>query len=192
MITDLNGINWRLIDADKIRTTIESLVSYHEKHGTDPSDLALYLLAIGRQNVLALLFHISFKERECAFWSRDFSLTHNIEAAQKNAYNCISLNKYEYAAAFFLAAGAFQKAVETLLIGGMDNLAALLYRTHSGECYPYIGSLNIQLGKMALDFDVQLENMRQTLGMCLSDSCMIEDTMMRIQDNPLFTAMFVV
>lgn len=185
--TDLDSVNWRLIDADKIRIKIEALVIDHEERRKEPSQIALYLLTIGRQDILAQMFRGQYRDREHAFWSRDFSQDHNKQAALRNAQNCLHLNNCEYAVAFYLAAGYFQNAIETLLIVGLDNLAALVYRTHSGECNPYIGQ-GIQLGKMATNFDDQLENMRQTLGMCLSESHEIDDTMTGIQS---YTAMFV-
>lgn len=171
MITDFNGLDWSLLSADKIRAKIESLVSYQALNGEDPSNLALYLIAIGRQDLLAQLFLYAYKEKEFHFWSRDFTLEINKEEAEKNAYNCIYSGKPEYAAAFFLVSGSFLGAVSALRVANM-NLAILLYRIHSGECYPWI--YNSLPGKSSPDFDLQLESARQLL---------------EIESNPLFVAM---
>jgi hypothetical protein len=104
---------------------------------------ALLFAALGRANTLAGVFRAARDTRLADFFSRDFSLRKNREAALKNAYALLSKHRYLFASAFFVLAGAPQDA------------AALVWK-HAGDL-----SLAVAVARLAKDASLDGEISRE-------------------------------
>eukprot|EP00281_Chroomonas_sp_CCMP1168_P008648 CAMPEP_0206257750 /NCGR_PEP_ID=MMETSP0047_2-20121206/25522_1 /ASSEMBLY_ACC=CAM_ASM_000192 /TAXON_ID=195065 /ORGANISM="Chroomonas mesostigmatica_cf, Strain CCMP1168" /LENGTH=122 /DNA_ID=CAMNT_0053684387 /DNA_START=1 /DNA_END=367 /DNA_ORIENTATION=+ len=92
----------------------EALASQFKK-SKDPTQCALLYLCLDKRTVLAAMFKAVKNDSLHKFFSRDFTEERHRVAALKNACTLLSQHRYPLAAAFFLLAGKFGDALDTVL-----------------------------------------------------------------------------
>ncbi|KAK4569470.1 regulator of (H+)-ATPase in vacuolar membrane [Recurvomyces mirabilis] len=134
------GLTTWLSDREALATVFESLAqsAYRSTSPADPTNAALFFLALHKKATLLALWRIATWHKEqrstTNFLKRDFSLPEAKTAARKNAYALMGKRRFEYAAAFFLLADDAGSAV-SLLAGqcGDIGLAVAVARLYGGE-----------------------------------------------------------
>ncbi|KAK3673217.1 regulator of (H+)-ATPase in vacuolar membrane [Recurvomyces mirabilis] len=134
------GLTTWLSDREALATVFESLAqsAYRSTSPPDPTNAALFFLALHKKATLLALWRIATWHKEqrstTNFLKRDFSLPEAKTAARKNAYALMGKRRFEYAAAFFLLADDAGSAVG-LLAGqcGDIGLAVAVARLYGGE-----------------------------------------------------------
>ncbi|KAK5107249.1 hypothetical protein LTR62_001603 [Meristemomyces frigidus] len=134
------GLTAWLSEKEALATVFESLAqsAYRATSPPDPSNAALFFLALHKKATLLGLWRITTWHREqratTNFLKRDFSTAEAKTAAKKNAYALMGKRRFEYAAAFFLLADDVASAV-SLLAGqcGDAMLAVGVARLYGGE-----------------------------------------------------------
>jgi len=153
---DSRATSWRALrmtgaplwvrDDETLRKLIDAAARHAFAKTRDPggeNPCALLFAALGRANTLAGVFRAARDTRLADFFSRDFSLRKNREAALKNAYALLSKHRYLFASAFFVLAGQPQDA------------AALVWK-HAGDL-----SLAVAVARLAKDASLDGEISRE-------------------------------
>ena len=100
----------------------------------DPLDAALLYLAMKKQTLMKGLFKTVANNRMMTFFANDFSRDRWKRAALKNAFDLLSKQRFEHAAAFFLLADKLWDAVEVCVSRLEDlQLAFVITRLYEGD-----------------------------------------------------------
>eukprot|EP00993_Chasmostoma_nieuportense_P007738 NODE_997_length_1719_cov_42.184045_g936_i0.p3 GENE.NODE_997_length_1719_cov_42.184045_g936_i0~~NODE_997_length_1719_cov_42.184045_g936_i0.p3 ORF type:complete len:180 (-),score=40.53 NODE_997_length_1719_cov_42.184045_g936_i0:686-1225(-) len=99
----------------------------------DPSSCALLYISLGRKSTLAALFKARSQQKLFEFFARSFTDIKNQQAAEKNAYVCMSKLNFSYAAGFFLLAGQPRAALDVLISKARDWHLALFVARLLGD-----------------------------------------------------------
>jgi len=142
------GITAWLSDPEALAQVFESLAqsAYRQSSPPDPTNAALYFLALHKKPTLLALWRIATGHQEqratVNFLKRDFTQPDARTAAKKNAYALMGKRRFEYAAAFFLLADAATSAT-SLLAGQCDDimLAIAVARLYDGDGSPALQEL---------------------------------------------------
>jgi RAVE protein 1 C terminal len=135
-----SGLFMWITDSTALRAQLE-IIARNEYTKTDeksPVDCSLYYLALGKKKVLQGLWRMASWNREQSSTTRllanNFNEPRWKTAALKNAYALLGKHRFEYAAAFFLLAGALQDAVDVCAHQlGDIQLAVTIARVYEGE-----------------------------------------------------------
>jgi RAVE protein 1 C terminal len=143
-----SGMFMWITDNTALRSQLE-VIARNEYTKTDeksPVDCSLYYLALGKKAVLQGLWRMASWNREQAstvrLLSNNFNEARWKTAAQKNAYALLGRHRFEYAAAFFLLAGALQDAVN-VCVHQLDDLqlGVAIARVYEGDDGPILHDL---------------------------------------------------
>lgn len=142
------GITAWLTDKEALEQVFESLAqsAYRQSSPPDPTNAALYFMALHKKPTLLGLWRIAtwHKEQRATlnFLKRDFNQAEAKTAAKKNAYALMGKRRFEYAAAFFLLADDAASAV-SLLAGQREDsmLAIAVARLYGGDGSPVLRRL---------------------------------------------------
>jgi len=143
-----SGMFMWITDTTALRAQLE-IIARNEYTKTDeksPVDCSLYYLALGKKAVLQGLWRMASWNREqfstVRLLANNFSESRWKTAALKNAYALLGRHRFEYAAAFFLLAGALQDAVNVCAHQlGDIQLAVTIARVFEGENGPVLQEL---------------------------------------------------
>eukprot|EP01133_Synstelium_polycarpum_P008357 gene8357-9815_t len=120
--------------ASTLRLVIDKLAKTTYMANKEPSDAALYYIALGKRGALIALHRMGNNVKHVEFLSQDFTQTKWINAAAKSAYLLQSKHKYDLAASMFLLAGDLKQAINLILqVKGDFQLAYVIARLHEGE-----------------------------------------------------------
>lgn len=123
-----------------LKAVAERLSKAQFKRDRDPTQCALLYLCLDKKSTLTAMFKMVRNEALHKFFQRDFGEEQHRAAAVKNAYTLLSQHRYPLASAFFLLAGQFDDAFQTILNKMDDPMLALfvarLYaKSDSGPIY---------------------------------------------------------
>lgn len=143
-----SGMFMWITDATAVRAQLEVIArnEYTKTYEKSPVDCSLYYLALGKKAVLQGLWRMASWNREQASTVRllanNFNEPRWKTAALKNAYALLGKHRFEYAAAFFLLAGALQDAVNICAHQlGDIQLAVTIARVYEGDDGPILQEL---------------------------------------------------
>ncbi|KAL7418926.1 regulator of (H+)-ATPase in vacuolar membrane [Cryptotrichosporon argae] len=134
------GIFLWLSSTDAIKAQLEIIARnrFMQDEDRDPTCCSLIFFALGKKHVVHGLWRQAPGHKEQAlmtkFLANDFATERWRTAAAKNAYALLSKQRYEYAAAFFMLAGAHRDAL-TVCLRQLDDwqLAVALARAVEGR-----------------------------------------------------------
>ncbi|ERF76244.1 hypothetical protein EPUS_04321 [Endocarpon pusillum Z07020] len=143
-----SGMFMWITDSTALRAQLEVIArnEYTKTYEKSPVNCSLYYLALGKKAVLQGLWRMASWNREQASTVRllanNFNEPRWKTAALKNAYALLGKHRFEYAAAFFLLAGALQDAVN-VCVHQLDDiqLAVTIARVYEGEDGPVLQEL---------------------------------------------------
>ncbi|EFA80088.1 WD-40 repeat-containing protein [Heterostelium album PN500] len=117
-----------------LRTTIEKLAKTTYLINKEPSDCALYYIALNKRGSLIALHKASKNVKHVEFLSQDFTQQKCINSAAKSAFLLQSKHKYDLAASMFLLAGDLKQAINLILqVKGDFQLAYVIARLFEGD-----------------------------------------------------------
>jgi len=133
-----------------VETVAKNIFMSHEDK--DPIGCALFYLALNKKSVWFGLWKIAKMHPEygkmTGFLANNFSEPRWKQAALKNAFQLLGLQRFEYAASFFLLAGSLKDAVNVCIKNLKDfQLAVVICRLYEGDGSPLLADL---LGKTVL------------------------------------------
>jgi len=142
--TDNNNTSWNTIQSLGVvywlrnQTTLkqigEALARDQFRSSQQPTDVALLYLSLRKKTALVQLFRAKRMDKQAEFFSRDFNVQKNREAAAKNAFLLLGKHNFEYAAAFFVLADMPKDAIDVLVKKSHDyQLAYLVARLYCGD-----------------------------------------------------------
>ncbi|CAL3962404.1 unnamed protein product [Diplocarpon coronariae] len=143
-----SGIFMWMTDSNALKAQFEVIArnEYMKSDFKNPTDCALYYLALKKKTVLQGLWRMAGWNREQGATLR--LLSNNFQdkkwrtAAMKNAYALLGKHRNEYAAAFFLLADCLRDAVNVILNQLKDlQLAIAVTRVYEGENGPVLKEL---------------------------------------------------
>ena len=143
-----SGLFMWLSDMDAVRQQFE-MVARNEYTKTDeknPTDCALYYLALRKKQVLLVLWRMATWNREqrstMKLLSNNFEEARWKTAALKNAYALLGKRRFAYAASFFLLADKCQDAVNICVHQLRDlQLGVAIARVYEGDRSPTLRHL---------------------------------------------------
>ncbi|KIW04001.1 hypothetical protein, variant [Verruconis gallopava] len=140
-----SGMFMWMTDLTALRQQFEVIArnEYTKSDEKNPVDCSLYYMALKKKAVLVGLWRMATWHKEQSsthrFLSNNFDEQRWKTAALKNAYALMGKRRFEYAAAFFLLAGALKDAVRVLShqLGDMQ-LAIAVARVYEGDNGPVL------------------------------------------------------
>ncbi|CAG8451235.1 3746_t:CDS:10 [Ambispora leptoticha] len=143
-----HGIFLWLSNIDTVRQQMEIVArnQYMAKEERDPTDAALFYMALRKKKLLLALWrtanHLKEKNKTMQFLANDFEEPRWKTAALKNAYVLLGKQRYEYAASFFLLGDHLKDAVNVCLKHLDDfQLAVAICRVYEGDDGPVLKSV---------------------------------------------------
>lgn len=127
-----------------VETVARNLFMSHEDK--DPVACALFYLALNKKNVWTGLWRTAKTHVEhikmTNFLANNFNEPRWKQAALKNAFQLLGLQRFEYAASFFLLSGSLKDAVNVCVKNLNDiQLAVVLCRVYEGDSSPLLVDL---------------------------------------------------
>jgi RAVE protein 1 C terminal len=143
-----SGMFMWITDSAALRAQLEIIArnEYTKTYEKSPVDCSLYYLALGKKAVLQGLWRMASWNREQASTVRllanNFNEARWKTAALKNAYALLGRHRFEYAASFFLLAGALRDAINVCANPlGDIQLAVTIARVYEGDDGPILREL---------------------------------------------------
>ena len=143
-----SGMFMWIADGTALKAQLEVIArnEYTKTYEKSPVDCSLYYLALGKKAVLQGLWRMASWNREQAstvkLLANNFNEPRWKIAALKNAYALLGRHRFEYAAAFFLLAGALQDAVNVCVHQlGDVQLGVTIARVYDGDDGPVLQEL---------------------------------------------------
>ncbi|CAG8572440.1 2105_t:CDS:10 [Ambispora gerdemannii] len=144
----VHGIILWLSNIDTVRQQMEIIArnQYMAKEDRDPTDAALFYMALRKKKLLLALWrtanHLKEQAKIMQFLANDFEEPRWKTAALKNAYVLLGKQRYEYAASFFLLGDCLKDAVNVCLKHLDDfQLAVAICRVYEGDDGPVLKSV---------------------------------------------------
>ncbi|KAG9283992.1 hypothetical protein G9A89_005499 [Geosiphon pyriformis] len=144
----IHGVFLWLRNIEMVRQQMEIIArnQYLSKEERDPSDAALFYIALRKKKLLLALWrtanHHPEKGKIMHFLANDFEEQRWKTAALKNAYALLGKQRYEYAASFFLLGDRLKDAVNVCLKNLDDfQLAVAICRVYEGDDGPVLKSI---------------------------------------------------
>ncbi|EGG18410.1 WD-40 repeat-containing protein [Cavenderia fasciculata] len=120
-----------------LKNTFEKLAKTTYTANKDPSESALYYIALGKKGALVALHRAHKETKQVDFLLQDFTQQKWINLAAKSAYLLQSKHRYDLAASMFLLAGDLKQATNLILQSKGDfQLAYAISRLYEGENGP--------------------------------------------------------
>ncbi|CCH60701.1 hypothetical protein TBLA_0D01935 [Henningerozyma blattae CBS 6284] len=147
---------WLPIDQLKEHFEKIAKIEYTSTTEKDPSNCALYYLALRKKQILVSLWRLSVGHPERGkilnFLQNDFSIDRWRKAALKNAYVLLSQHRYRESAIFFLLGNALKDCIDIIFKHLEDtDLAIGICRIYEGDNGPVLGQfLNSRILPLAV------------------------------------------
>ena len=127
------GVGWWLRSNKTLRLCFEKIGKHAFQKSNDPTDAAIFYLAMKKKNLLWGLYRAKRDEKMSQFFQNDFSQERWRKAALKNAYALLGKQRFKHAAGFFLLAGSLKDALEVCISKLNDiQLALAVARLYDG------------------------------------------------------------